>query len=68
MTTAQVGETSVTVNNSPIQDHVYPDDQAIPSLSHCEGHLTYKGDFLTFTLPNILFFQLNIKERERIIY
>ena len=29
MTTAQVVETSVTVNNnSPIQDYVYPDDQA----------------------------------------
>ena len=27
MTTAQVVETSVTVNNSPIQDYVHPDDQ-----------------------------------------
>ena len=28
MTTAQVDETSVTVdNNSPIQDYVHPDDQ-----------------------------------------
>ena len=26
MTTAQVVETSVTVNNSPIQDYVHPDD------------------------------------------
>ena len=26
MTTAQVIETSVTVNNSPIQDYVHPDD------------------------------------------
>ena len=26
MTTAQVVKTSVTVNNSPIQDYVYPDD------------------------------------------
>ena len=28
MTTAQVVETSVIVNNSPIQDYVYPDDHA----------------------------------------
>ena len=31
MTTAQVVETSVTVNNnSPIQDYVYPDEQTQP--------------------------------------
>ena len=31
MTTAQVVETSVTVNNnSPIQDYVHPDDQIQP--------------------------------------
>ena len=28
MTTAQVVESSVTVNNSPIQDYVHPDDHA----------------------------------------
>ena len=33
MTTAQVVETSVTVNNnSPIQDYVYPDDQTQPTF------------------------------------
>ena len=33
MTTAQVIETSVTVNNnSPIQDYVHPDDQTQPFL------------------------------------
>ena len=33
MTTAQVVETSVTVNNnSPIQDYVHPDDQTQPTL------------------------------------
>ena len=32
MTTAQVVETPVTVNNSPIQDYVHPDDQTQPSL------------------------------------
>ena len=35
MTTAQVGETSVTVNNnSPIQDHVHPDDQTQPTFEN----------------------------------
>ena len=32
MTTAEVVETSVTVNNSPIQDYVHPDDQTQPTL------------------------------------
>ena len=33
MTTAQVVETSVSVNNdSPIQDYVYPDDQTEPTF------------------------------------
>ena len=33
MTTAQVVETSVTVNNnSPIQDYVHPDDQTQPII------------------------------------
>ena len=33
MTTAQVVETSVTVNNnSPIQDYVNPDDQTQPTF------------------------------------
>ena len=38
MTTAQVVETSVTVNNnSPIQDYVHPDDQTQPfdKLQYC---------------------------------
>ena len=34
MTTAQVVETSVTVNNnSPIQDYVHPDDQTQPFIN-----------------------------------
>ena len=34
MTTAQVVETSVTVNsNSPIQDYVHPDDQTQPTFA-----------------------------------
>ena len=32
MTTAQVVETSDTVNNSPIQDYVHPDDQTQPTF------------------------------------
>ena len=37
MTTAQVVETSVTVNNnSPIQDYVHPDDQTQPTFVHCK--------------------------------
>ena len=36
MTTAQVVETSVTVNNnSPIQDYVHPDDQTQPTFEMC---------------------------------
>ena len=35
MTTAQVVETSVTVNNSPIQDYVHPDDQTQPTFEIC---------------------------------
>ena len=31
MTTSQVVETSVTVNNSPIQDYDHPDDHAPPT-------------------------------------
>ena len=33
LTTAQVVETSVTVNNSPIQDYVHPDDQTQPTCT-----------------------------------
>ena len=38
MTTTQVVETSVTVNNnSPIQDHVHPDDQTQPTFEMTPG-------------------------------
>ena len=38
MTTAQVVETSVTVNNnSPIQDYVHPDDQTQPTFEMTPG-------------------------------
>ena len=43
MTTAQVVETSVTVNNSPIQDYVHPDDQTQPTFDsgHCFSSLSF---------------------------
>ena len=38
MTTAQVVETSVTVNNnSPIQDYVHPGDQTQPTFEMTPG-------------------------------
>ena len=37
MTTAQVVETPVTVNNnSPIQDYVHPDDQTQPTFEYSD--------------------------------
>ena len=47
MTTAQVVETSVTVNNSPIQDYVHLDDQTQPTFEMTPG-------FKPFTMKNIL--------------
>ena len=45
MTTAQVVETSVTVNNnSPIQDYVHPDDQTQPTF--IMSIISVKGMFL----------------------
>ena len=37
MTTAQVAVTSVTVNNSPIQDYVHPDDHTQPTYEVTPG-------------------------------
>ena len=48
MTTAQVVETSVTVNNnSPIQDYVHPDDQTQPTFEMTPG-------FKPFTIITIM--------------
>ena len=56
MTTVQIVETSVTVNNnSPIQDYVHPDDQTQPTF---EMHLTYIACFritIIFYLETFLF-------------
>ena len=50
MTTAQVVETSVTVNNnSPIQDYVHPDDQTQPTFEMTPG-------FKPFTVLLLLLF------------
>ena len=44
MTTAQVVEMSVTVNNnSPIQDFVHPDDQTQPTFENFIHLSTLKG-------------------------
>ena len=38
MTTAQVVETSVTINNNnPIQDYVHPDDQTLTTIEMTPG-------------------------------
>ena len=43
MTTTQVVETSVTVNNnSPIQDHVHPDDQTQPTFEMTPGFKPFR--------------------------
>ena len=43
MTTSQVVETSVTVNNSPMQDYVHPDDQTQPTFENSlEYNLRFK--------------------------
>jgi len=50
MTTVQVVETSVTVNNnSPIQDCVQPDDQTQP---------TFKISFVGKMDPSVVFFSV----------
>ena len=41
MATAQVVETSVTVNNSPIQDCVHPDDRTPPNYEMTPGLIPF---------------------------
>ena len=44
MTTPQVVETSVTVNNnSPIQDYVHPDDQTQPTFGNYKVLLYFRS-------------------------
>ena len=59
MTTAQVVETSVTVNNNnPIQDYVHPDDQTQPTIEMNPGFkpftvLDYDGSLFNKSLFNV---------------
>ena len=46
MTTVQVVETSVTVNNSPIQDDIHPDNQTQPTFEMTPG-------FKPFTVSSV---------------
>ena len=47
-TTAQVIETSVTVNNSPIQDYVHPDDQTQPTFEMTPGFKPFTENIQEF--------------------
>ena len=50
MTTAQVVETSVTVNNnSPIQDYVHPDDQTQPTFEMTPGFTPFTKEVTVVT-------------------
>ena len=53
MTTAQVVETSVTVNNnSPIQDYVHPNDQTQPTFEMTPGFKPFKTCLLVIKKKN----------------
>ena len=55
MTTAQVVEMSVTVNNnSPIQDYVHLDDQTRPTFEMTPGFKTFHIDCMTFSFFSLL--------------
>ena len=70
MTTAQVVETSVTVNNkSPIQDYVHPDDQTQPTfiiVSTCltpllkKQRISFNECFLLMCNKCFLFFSCKV--------
>ena len=53
MTTTQVVETSVTVNNnSPIQDYVHPDDQTQPTFEMTPGFKTFTVLYTVYISSN----------------
>ena len=58
MTTAQVVEASVTVNNnSPIQDYVHPDDQTQPTFEMTPGFKPFTLWYMSINPPiDMLFF------------
>ena len=58
MTTAQVVETSVTVNNnSPIQDYVHPEDQTQPTFEMTPGLKPFTVLIIFFIIININWLQ-----------
>ena len=60
MTTAQVVETSDTVNNnSPIQDFVHPDDQTQPTFDITKGDINIFWNTDVFVCLRLLFFLKN---------
>ena len=52
-TTAQVVEMSVTVNNSPIQDYVHPDDHAQPTYEMTPVFKPFTIIVSSFALQNM---------------
>ena len=62
MTTAQVIETSVTVNNnSPIQDYVHPDDQTQPTFEMTPGFKPFTLSLLLLLLLLLLLQVITVK-------
>ena len=54
MTTAQVVETSVTVNNNtPIQDHIHPDNQTQPTFEMTPGFKPFPSSSFNFIACNV---------------
>ena len=65
MTTAQVVETSVTVNdNSPIQDYVNPDDQTQPTFEMTPGFKPFTRFIFTLEIWSKINMRLMQKMRE----
>ena len=59
MTTAQVVEKSVTVNNnSPIQDYVHPDDQTQPTFEMTPGFKPFTKKKIVKIYPREVFLYL----------
>ena len=57
MTTAQIVETSVTVNNnSTIQDYVQPDDQTQPTFEMTPGFKPFTASDKSYLLGNTIGF------------
>ena len=54
MTNAQVVETSVTDNNSPIQEYVHPDDQTQPTFEMTPGFKPFTFLFLLLKLIHLI--------------